>query len=92
MVYADVGGAWTSKWTIQASDNALHHFQVTFDSGSGDYLPRGQSMSGAYDVMGTLLTVQLASGTSYPPLQGPGTCTGAADGMPLPECRLYIKQ
>jgi hypothetical protein len=92
MVYADVGGAWTSNWTIQASDNVLHHFQVAFGSGAGEYLPVGQSMSGAYDLMGTLLTVQLANGASYPQLQGAGTCTGMADGMPLPDCRLYIKQ
>lgn len=91
MVYADVGGSWSSNWTITARDNALHHFQVGFDSGSGAYLPVGQSMSGAYEQTGTLLTVQLANGASYPQLQGAGTCTGAADGMPVPDCRLYVK-
>jgi hypothetical protein len=92
MVYADIGGAWSSNWTIKGHDNGLHHFQVAFQSGSGTYLPMGQSMSGVYDVSGTLLTVQLANGASYPQLQGPGTCTAAADGMPVPECRLYVKQ
>jgi hypothetical protein len=93
MVYTDVEGQWSSHWTIKAYDNGLHHFQVTFDSGSGTYLPSGQSMSGAYEVSGPLLTVQLASGLSaYPPLQGAGTCTSATDGTPIPDCRLYIKQ
>ena len=93
MVYADVDGHWSSNWTITAFDNALHHFQVSFGSGSGSYLPVGDSMSGAYEVSGALLTVQLAKGlASYPPLLGAGTCTSATDGTPLPECRLYIKK
>jgi hypothetical protein len=93
MVYtADGGDAWSSHWTIKSYDNAQHHFQVVFGSGSGMYLPTGESMSGTYDLNGTTLTVQLAQGlTSYPPLQAPGTCTSATDGMPVPECRLYIK-
>jgi hypothetical protein len=92
MVYTDVAGAWSSHWTIEAYDNALHHFQVAFDSGSGTYLPVGQSMSGSYESSSTLLTVQLASGlASYPPLQGAGTCTSPTDGLPIPECRLYVK-
>ena len=93
MVYTDVSGNWSSNWTIKAYDNGLHHFQVAFGSGSGTYLPVGDNMSGTYDVSGTLLTVQLVKGlASYPPLQGAGTCTGTADGMPVPECRLYVKQ
>ena len=93
MSYTDVAGAWSSKWTTKAYDNGTRHFQVTFDSGTGTYLPVGQSMSATYQVTGTLLTVQLASGlTSYPALQGAGTCTSDADGTPIPECRLYIKQ
>lgn len=93
MVYAAVAGDWSSDWTIKAYDNGLHHFQVTFGSGSGMYLPVGQSMSGTYDLSGSLLTVQVAQGlTSYPKLQDPGTCTGATDGTPVPDCRLYIKQ
>lgn len=92
MVYADVGGTWSSKWTIKATDNAAHHFQVAFDSGSGTYLPVGQTMSGAYEVGGTLLTVQLANGTSYPQVQGAGTCTATEGGAPVPDCRLYVKQ
>ena len=76
MAYADVGGTWSSDWTIKAYDNELHQFQVTFKSGSGTYLPVGQSMSGIYDLSGSLLTVQLANGlASYPPLKSPGTCT-----------------
>ena len=93
MVYADVDGQWSSTWTIKTHDNALRHFQVVFASGSGAYLPLGESMNGAYDVSGTLLTTQLAKDlTSYPQLQSPGTCTGAADGTPLPDCRLYTKK
>jgi hypothetical protein len=93
MVYADVDGLWTSSWTIESYDNGPGHFQVFFGSGSGTYLPVGESMSGAYDVSGTLLTVQLAKGlASYPQLQSPGTCTGTADGTPVPDCRLYVKQ
>jgi hypothetical protein len=92
MLYADVNGTWSSNWTIKGHDNGLHHFQVAFDSGSGVYLPVGQSMSGTYDVSGTFLTVQLANGASYPQLQGPGTCTATAGGAPVPDCRLYVKQ
>jgi hypothetical protein len=92
VLYADVDGKWSSTWTLKTYDNALHHFQMAFVSGSGAYLPVGQTMSGAYEVTGTFLTNQLASGTSYPPLQGPGTCTAAADGMPVPGCGLYVKK
>ena len=88
MVYEDVDGKWSSKWTITAYDAALHHFQVTFDSGSGSYLPVGQSMSGTYDRGVAFLTIQLAKGSSYPPLEGAGSCTGT-DGALIPECRLY---
>jgi hypothetical protein len=93
MVYTDVAGAWSSHWTIKSYDNGLHEFQVAFASGSGTYLPVGQSMSGTYELSAKLLTVQLANGlATYPPLQGAGTCTSATDGTPLPECRLYMKQ
>lgn len=93
MIYADVEGQWSSTWAITAYDNGARHFQIAFGSGSGAYLPVGANMSGAYEVSGALLTVQLASSiTSYPALQSPGTCTGTADGAPLPECRLYIKK
>jgi len=91
MVYTDVDGKWSSTWNLKTYDNALHHFQAAFASGSGAYLPVGTNMSGAYSVDGTLLTVQLAEGAAYPPLQGPGTCTSTADGMAVPECRLYVK-
>jgi len=93
MVYADVDGTWSSHWTIKTYDNELHHFQATFVSGSGTYLPMGQSLSGTYDLRDSLLTVQVADGlAAYPPLQSPGTCTGGTDGQPVPDCRLYIKQ
>jgi hypothetical protein len=92
MVYTDVSGAWKSSWTVKSYDNDRHHFQVTFASGNGTYLPSGQSSSGAYEVDGTLLTVQLANGLgSYPALEGAGSCTGS-DGSPLPDCRLYVHQ
>jgi hypothetical protein len=93
MIYTDVAGTWSSQWTFKANDNELNQFQVTFDSGSGTYLPVGQSMSGVYELSGTLLTVQLANGlASYPPLRSPGSCTSDTDGTPIPECRTYIKQ
>lgn len=93
MVYTDVAGTWSSKWTIKSYENDMHHFQVAFDSGTGMYLPVGQNMSGTYALSNTLLTIQLADGLgSYPALQSAGTCTGAADGSPVPQCRLYIKQ
>jgi len=92
MTYTDVDGAWSSNWTITSYDNQLHHFQVAFETGVGTYLPVGQSMSGAYDKGSSLLTVQLANGSAYPALQGAGTCTAAAGGMPIPDCRLYVKQ
>jgi hypothetical protein len=94
MAYTDNDGKWSSKWTIKAYDNGLHHFQVAFDSGSGTYLPVGQTMSGTYEVGGTLLTVQLANGlASYPQLQSPGSCTRDTDGTAIPDCRVYyVKQ
>ena len=92
MVYTGVDAVWSSHWTIKATDNSLHHFQMVFASGSGAYLPMGQTISGAYEVNGTFLTNQLAAGTAYPPVQGPGTCTAAGDGMPVPGCGLYVKQ
>jgi hypothetical protein len=92
MKYAAVAGDWSSDWTLKAYDNDLHHFQAVFRSGSGTYLPIGQSTSGTYDLSGMLLTIQFAQGlASYPALQGAGSCTGA-NGMPLPDCRLYIKK
>lgn len=91
MAYADVDGHWSSNWTLKTYDNQARHFQLVFASGAGTYLPVGQSLSGAYEVTGTLLTVQLGKDpASYPPLTGAGTCTGT-DGMPVPECRLYVK-
>ena len=90
-VYTGVDVAWNSHWTIKATDNGLHHFQMAFASGTGPYLPMGQTLSGAYEVSGTLLSVQLASGTAYPELKSAGTCTSAADGTPIPGCGLYIK-
>lgn len=93
MVYTDVARMWSSTWMIQSYDNGHHHFQVAFVSGSGTYLPVGQTMSGTYDLADKLLTIQLATGlASYPSLQSPGTCTGGTDGAPVPDCRLYVRQ
>jgi hypothetical protein len=90
--FTDVAGSWASNWTVKSYDNELNHFQLVFVSGSGSYLPVGQSKSAAYDLSGSLLTIQLAEGlASYPPLQGAGSCTSATDGTPLPDCKLYIK-
>lgn len=92
MAYTAEAGDWSSHWKITTYDNTLHHFQVVFDSGSGSYIPSGQDMSGTYDLNGVTLTVQLAQGlSSYPPLTAAGSCTSPADGMPVPDCRLYIK-
>jgi len=91
--FIDVAGTWTSNWTVKSYDNELNHFQLVFVSGSGSYLPVGESMSAAYELNGTLFTLQLAKGlASYPPLQGAGTCTGATDGVPIPDCKLYIEK
>jgi hypothetical protein len=93
LTYAAVAGDWSSKWNLKSYENDLDHFQLTFSSGSGTYLPTGTSLSGSYDLNGTVLTIQTAQGfTAYPPLQDAGTCTSATDGTPVPECRLYIKQ
>jgi len=91
--FIDVAGSWTSNWTVKSYDNDLNRLQLVFVSGSGSYLPVGESLSATYDLSGPVLTLQLAKGlTSYPPLQGAGTCTSATDGAPLPDCKLYIKQ
>lgn len=93
MAFTDVGGNWASNWSIKSYDNDLHQFRLAFASGSGTYLPVGQSESATYELSGTLLTIQLTEGiASYPALQGAGTCTSAADGMPIPGCKLYIKK
>ena len=91
MVYADIDGQWSSNWTIKDYDNGLHHFQVIFETGTGTYLPVGQTMSGTYVLNGSILTVQLANGLgSYSPVQSPGSCT---EGSTLiPDCRIYVKQ
>jgi hypothetical protein len=91
MVYADIDGQWSSTWTIKGYDNGLHHFQAVFESGTGTYLPVGQTMSGTYDVTGAELTVQLANGLgSYPPMQSPTSCM--EDSTPIPDCRLYLSK
>lgn len=91
--FTDVAGTWASHWTIKEFDNELHHFQLVFGSGSGSYLPVGDSLNASYELSGTLLTLQFVKGaSSYPLLQGAGTCTSATDGMPLPDCKLYIKK
>lgn len=90
MVYTG-DDAWSSSWTIKTYDNDLHHFQLTFRAGTGTYFPVGQNVSGTYDLGGTLLTIQVATGASYPVLQSPGTCTNAMDGAAIPDCGLYIK-
>jgi len=93
MTYTDNDGKWSSKWVLKTYDNGLHHFRVEFDSGSGSYLPVGQTMSGTYDLTGVILTVQVANGSaSYPPLQDAGSCTDASDGTPHPDCRVYVKK
>jgi hypothetical protein len=91
MAYADINGAWSSNWTIKEYGNDLHHFQVVFETGTGTYLPVGQTMSGTYVLNGQILTVQLANGLgSYSPVQSPGSCT---EGSTLiPDCRIYVKQ
>ena len=84
MAYADVDGKWSSTWSLKTYNNGLQQFQVAFEAGSGTYLPVGQNMSGAYQESGTLLTVQLAAGAAYPPVQDAGTCTDASRVSWLP--------
>lgn len=91
MVYADIDGQWTSTWTIKAYDNDLRHFQIVFKSGTGTYLPVGQSMSGTYAMTQAILTVQLSEGLgSYPTMESPGSCMDGAAA--IPDCRLYVGQ
>lgn len=92
MVYTDLDGKWSSTWSIKQYDNDLDHFQVTFDSGTGTYLPVGQNMTGTYALNSPMLAVQLAASPgSYPPLASPDSCT-EADSTPIPDCRLYMSQ
>jgi hypothetical protein len=91
MVYTDIDKQWSSSWTIKKYDNQLHHFQVTFQSGNGTYIPSGQDMSGSYVWAGANLTIQLANGSSYPDVTKPGSCT-EDDSTLIPDCRLYMKQ
>jgi hypothetical protein len=89
--YKGTEADWESIWTIKKYDNELHHFQITFDSGHGDYYPSGANLSGTYDAAETILSVQLAKGLdSYPQLKNPGSCTDDSD--PIPDCKLYMKQ
>jgi hypothetical protein len=93
VAYREPDGKWSSTWTLKAYDNALHHFQLTFASGTGTYLPTGQSLSASYAVTNNFLTVQLSNGlASYPPLKNAGTCTDEASGDPTPDCSVYVKQ
>ncbi|HEX2732110.1 MAG TPA: hypothetical protein VHM70_10905 [Polyangiaceae bacterium] len=93
MKFTSVANDWSSDWTVQTYDSDLNHFQITFGSGTGTYLPVGDSVTGTYDLNGTVFTVQLAPGlVQYPVVQGPGTCTSPTDGTPVPLCMLYIKQ
>jgi hypothetical protein len=91
MAYADIDEKWSSNWSIKGYDNGPRHFQVVFESGTGTYLPVGQTMSGAYVLDGPVLTVQLANGlASYPSVQNPGSCTDGAAF--IPDCRIYVSQ
>jgi hypothetical protein len=92
MAYTDIAGEWSSNWTIKGYDNGLHHFQVVFETGTGTYLPVGQTMSGTYVVNAEILTVQLANGLgSYSSVQSPGSCTEGGSKL-IPDCRIYVKQ
>lgn len=92
MVYTDVNGQWSSNWTLKEYDNDLHHFQIVFESGTGAYIPNGQSLSGTYVMTGAILTVQLADGLgSYPPITSPGSCIDGASNR-IPNCGLYVGQ
>ena len=90
-VYTGINVDWSSTWTIKDYNNDLQRFQLVFKSGTGSYLPTGQSLSGTYDLSGAILTVQLADGLgSYLTLQSPGSCT--AGGSRITNCGLYMKQ
>lgn len=92
MVYADIAGEWSSRWTLQDHNNELDRFQLVFESGAGTYSPKGQNLSGTYVLSGAILTVQLADGLgSYAPVQSPGSCTGEGSTR-IVDCGLYMRQ
>jgi hypothetical protein len=91
MVYTDIAGEWSSDWTVKDYDNRLEHFEIVFKSGTGTYLPEGQTMSGTYVLTGAILTVQLANGAgAYSPVQDPSCTQGGADLVP--DCGRYMKE
>jgi hypothetical protein len=92
VVYTDIGGQWSSNWTLKTYDNGLHQFQLVLESGTGTYFPVGQNLSGTYVLNEPILTVQLTDGlASYSPVRSPGSCT--EDGSDrISNCGLYMKQ
>jgi hypothetical protein len=92
MAYTDIGGEWSSDWTIKGYDNGLDHFQIAFKSGTGTYLPEGQSFSGTYVWDGAILVVQLTDGLgSYSPVQSP-SCIKEGSSTLIPNCGRYMKE
>jgi hypothetical protein len=91
MTYTDIAGEWSSNWTITEYDNALHHFQLAFESGTGTYYPTGENVSGTYDLGDQILTVQVAGGlASYPAMESPGSCLQGADR--IVDCGIYMRE
>jgi hypothetical protein len=90
--YDDIGGAWSSTWTLKSFDNDRHHFQIVRKEATGAYTPAGQELSGSYVLDAVILTVQLADGLgSYPEIRRPGSCT-EDDSTKIENCRIYMKQ
>ncbi len=90
--YAAIDGGWSSSWTITETDNALDHFRLVLESGTGTYYPVGPNVSATYVTSGAILTVQLADGLGpFPVVASPDSCIDEAS-VPIPDCALYMRQ
>jgi hypothetical protein len=90
ITYTGSGDDWSSNWTVKDYDDRLQRFQMIFKSGTGSYLPTGQSLSGTYDLSGAILAIQLADGLgSYLPLE---TSCLTASSERIANCGRYMKQ
>ena len=92
VTYAAIEGEWSSTWTVSESDNALDHFRLVLESGTGAYYPVGPNVSATYVASGAILTVQLADGLGpFPVVESPDSCIDASS-VPIPDCALYMRQ
>jgi len=90
--YADIGGEWSSSWTLREYDSESHHFELVYKTGTGDYSPTGQGLSATYVLKDGILTLQLREGLgAFQPVESPGSCT-AVDSELIPDCKIYMRQ